>query len=90
MSPIEAGKVFSRRVLFIEFIITVYFCPEIYHREKDFFYYFSRFSVGHHVKNYQFFLSPERAAMLGIAQKSVQTATRTTKMKTMNRQLNGV
>ena len=29
MSPTEAGKVFSRRVLFIEFIITVYFCPEI-------------------------------------------------------------
>ena len=36
MSPTEAGKVFSRRVLFVEFIITVYFCPEIYHREKDF------------------------------------------------------
>ena len=30
MSPTEVGKVFSRRVLFIEFIITVYFCPEVY------------------------------------------------------------
>ena len=43
MSPTEAGKVFSRRVLFIEFIITVYFCPEIYHREKRFLIIFQGF-----------------------------------------------